>query len=125
MAGKDADKNSFSGYGLVGFAEHEFQLSTRQKDGSSLREHLESVQRQTGNTPSRLEQISLPYCIVYLWHWFCELSGGRGYSEHGPMQLTYSEIFAWSQLMKIELMVWEVTALKQVDRVFIAEATKK
>jgi len=63
--------------------------------------------------------------MTYLWGWFCELSGGRGYSEHGPMQLSYSEIQAWSTFTKMELMIWEVQALKQIDRIFIQEALKK
>jgi len=80
----------------------------------------------TGKTPPKqLEPVGLPYCMNYLWAWFCELSGGRGYTEHGPMQLTYSEIQAWSQLTKTDPTAWEVNALKQVDRVFLTEAGKK
>lgn len=41
------------------------------------------------------------------------------------MQLTYSEIQAWSQLTKTDPTAWEVNALKQVDRVFLTEAGKK
>ena len=75
--------------------------------------------------PKQLEEIELPYCVTYLWQWFCELSGGRGYSEVGPLPLSYSEILAWSQLMKTSPTAWEVQAIKAIDRVFITEAGKK
>ena len=75
--------------------------------------------------PKQLEEIELPYCVMYLWGWFCELSGGRSYSEVGPLPLSYSEILAWSQLTKTNPTVWEVQAIKAIDRVFITEAGKK
>ena len=64
---------------------HEFELNARQKDGSTLRENLESVYRQTGNMPKQLEPVEMPECLHYLWAWFCELSGGRGYAEFGAL----------------------------------------
>lgn len=75
--------------------------------------------------PKQLKEIELPYCVVYLWQWFCELSGGRGYSDFGPLPLNYSEILAWSQLTKTDPIAWEVQAIKAIDRVFITEAGKK
>jgi hypothetical protein len=75
--------------------------------------------------PKQLEEIELPYCVTYLWQWFLELSGGRGYSMSGPLPLNYSEIQAWSQLTKTDPTVWEVQVLKAIDKVFIVEAGKK
>ena len=75
--------------------------------------------------PKQLEEIELPYCVAYLWGYFCELSNGRGYSEAGPLPLNYSEILAWSQLTKTDPTTWEVQAIKTIDRIFIAEANKK
>jgi hypothetical protein len=75
--------------------------------------------------PKQLEQLDLPYALTYLWKWFCELSGGRGYSEVGPMPLTYSEIQAWSQLTKSDPSAWEVETLKMIDNVYLNEAMKK
>ena len=75
--------------------------------------------------PKQLEEIELSYCVAYLWQWFCELSGGRGYSISGPLPLNYSEIQAWSQLTKTDPTAWEVQVLKAIDRVFITEAGKK
>ena len=75
--------------------------------------------------PSQLEPVDMPECLLYLWQWFCELSGGRGYTENGPAPLAYSEIQAWSQLIKSEPTAWEVEALKKIDRVYLTEAMKK
>lgn len=75
--------------------------------------------------PKQLEKIELPYCVVYLWNYFCELSNSRDYLETGPKSLSYSEIQAWSQLTKTNPTAWEVQVIKAIDRVFIAEAGKK
>ena len=125
MGEATGEESFFPGYGLIGYAEHEFQLNARQKDGSSLREHLESVRQQTGRMPPQLNSVELPYCVAYLWRWFCDLSGSRGYAEHGPMALSYQELFAWTQLMKTEPTAWEISALKMIDRIFLQEAMKK
>ncbi|MCK5245223.1 MAG: hypothetical protein KAJ90_08130 [Desulfobacterales bacterium] len=76
-------------------------------------------------SPKQCVKIELPYCVVYLWQWFCELSNSRDYGMVGPKPLSYSEIQAWSQLTKIDPTAWEVQAIKAIDRVFIAEAGKK
>jgi len=113
------------GYGLIGYAENEFALNKRQKDGSTLRENLESAYRQTRVQPVELEPIDIPYGTQYLWTYFCELSNGRGYSETGPSALTFTEILAWSQLTKSDPTAWEVEAIKAIDRAFLMESMKK
>lgn len=126
MAGETvAGDETRPGHGLLGFAGHEFKLNTRQKDGATLREHLESVQRQTGITPKELEPLDVPYALEYLWQWFCELSAGRHYSEYGPQSLSYTEMLAWARLTGKQLMVWEVETLKRIDAVYITEAMRK
>jgi hypothetical protein len=75
--------------------------------------------------PEQLQPVDIPAAIIYIWQWFCELSGGRGYSEAGPGALTYSEILAWAQLTKSDPMAWEVEALKELDRVYLTESSKK
>ncbi len=41
------------------------------------------------------------------------------------MSLTYSEIQAWAGLTKNDPQAWEVEALKQIDRLFLNEGSKK
>lgn len=110
---------------LVRYAEHEAQLGKRQGDGATLRQHLEKVKEQTGKTPAQLDPVEIPDAARYLWVYFCELSGGRQYSEVGPMALTYSEIKAWCDLMKVEPTAFEVETIKEIDRAYITEIMKK
>ena len=75
--------------------------------------------------PGQLEPKEMPECLYYLWEWFCELSGGRGYAEFGALPLNYSEIFSWSQLTHSEPEAWEVEVIKTIDRAYIKEINKK
>jgi len=75
--------------------------------------------------PEQLQPVDIPAAIIYLWQWFCELSGGRGYADFGALPLTYSEIQAWAQLTRMDPMAWEVEALKALDRVYLTEVNKK
>ncbi len=78
------------------------------------------MQQQTGKAPQELEPLPLSECVAYLWGWFCDLSNGRG---DGP--LTFSEIQAWSNMMKTDPKIWEIEVIKALDRAFLAEVTKK
>ena len=80
---------------------------------------------QTGKVPKQLEPAEVDAEVLYLWVWFNELSGGRGYSESGPLPITYSEILAWSELTRTDLAAWEVEVLKTLDRAYLNEALKK
>lgn len=75
--------------------------------------------------PTQLEPVSIPEALLYLWFWFCELSNSRQYSEFGAMPLSYSEIFAWSQLTGNDPSALEVSILKQLDRAYLTESAKK
>jgi len=75
--------------------------------------------------PKQLEPVEMPDCLHYLWGWFCELSGGRGYAEFGALPLTFSEIRAWAELTQTEPTAWEVDVIKILDRVYLNEAMKK
>jgi len=100
-------------------------LNKRQKDGASLRDHLESVRRQTGQTPPQLEPVEAPESILYLWQYFCDLAGGRDYGEAGPKPIFWGDIKAWSELTRTNLAAWEVDVLKALDRIYLTEALKK
>ena len=100
-------------------------MNARQKDGATLRDHLEIVYRQTGKMPAQLEPVEVPQAILYLWGWFCELSNARQYGEFGPMPISFSEIKAWSDLTHSDPAAWEVATLKEIDRVYLSEANKK
>jgi len=86
---------------------------------------LQIVERQTGRTPEQLTPVEYDECLQYVWEWFCDLSGGRGYSDIGPSPLTYTEIKAWADLTKQDPEAWEIQVLKRIDRIFISESLKK
>lgn len=109
---------------MLDYARHEFQLNARQKDGDTLREHLESVYRQTHKMPEQLKPLELPAALEYIWNWFCELHGGRQYGGFGAMSISYSEIYAWVELTKADPSPWEIGLLKQLDHIYLTEAYK-
>lgn len=86
---------------------------------------MQAVERQTGKTPEQLAPVEFHYALRYIWEWFIDLSAGRGYSEVGPLPLTYTEIKAWSDLTSQKTNAWEIDILKQIDRVYITESLRK
>ena len=79
----------------------------------SLRKHLQQVQKTTGKVPRQLAEVpELPESAAYIRHWFWELKGSQ--------PLTYTEIKSWSELTATPLTPFEVQALVELDRRFIA-----
>lgn len=105
-------------------AKNEMKLGQREKDGATLRQHLESVARQHhGKMPEEfleLTAIPCPPLLRYLWKAFLELSGARGRGADGsPEAIPYTELEAWMRLTKRSLNVWEVEVLKRLDVLFL------
>ena len=91
-------------------------MNERLKDGATLREHLESVWRQSGEKPDELNVPDCPDFLAYLWGWFVDLSGARQYTDQGqPLPLSYTEIMAWRDLMEVDASPSEIKTLKQLD----------
>jgi hypothetical protein len=104
---------------LIGYAEHTFRLDQRQADGRSLRDHLESLEKQTGTTPQGLIAPEIHPAGQHLWGWFQELHVARGSSGFGPSAISYSEIQAWAALNGMAVSPWEVSVLKRLDGVYL------
>ena len=101
------------------FARAEFRLGARQPDGRSLREHLQSVQRQTGFTSEALDgDTELPEDGDYLWVWFNRLSNRRQVGM-APGPLTWDQIKAFFRLIKIVPEEWELRALELLDNAWL------
>ncbi len=104
----------------MAFAEHEFALSERQPDGSTLRATLHSGWRQRLERnprfppPDGLFGPPCPEAARYLWDWYLDLARGRPAGEH-PARLSSQEIKAWCDLNGVRLRPWEVTALRRLD----------
>ena len=74
----------------------------------SLRKHLQQVRKTTGKVPRQLAEVpELPESAA-----FWELKGSQ--------PLTYTEIKNWSELTATPLAPFEVQALVELDRRFIA-----
>lgn len=95
---------------LLAFAEHEIELSARQPDGATLREHLEKHGRDTGETPDELIPVPCPESMLYLWGYFVSMSARRGDDP-----INNQEIQAWAQLRGIVFAPFEVEALERLE----------
>ena len=89
------------------------RLNATREDGSTLREHLENVERVTGK--QQFDEPALPDGAEYLWGWFWDLDAGRGSNGFGLNPLSYSEMKAWAELTQQMLDPWEVSALRKMD----------
>ena len=105
-------------------------------DGTTQRDHILEVCKQTGKTPEELgvsetsldEEIPIPEDGLYLWFYFQELSGGRGNNGFGPTALSWSDMEAWARLTSTPLTPYETLTLRSMDAAFLsahaAEAEK-
>jgi hypothetical protein len=103
----------------VAFGRNEFTLNKRQKDGATLREHLESVARQSGKIPEELITLELPSTMVHLWGIFVDLDGGRTMHAAGPNPLSWADMLAWTKLTGQYITGSEAQALRALDRAFL------
>ena len=104
---------------LIAFAEHQFVLARRRPDGATEREHLLSVERQTGRRPVGLDGPELPADGAHVWHWFLELSAGRGSNGFGPNPISYLDLLAWSALTGTITRPAEIEAIMSLDRAWL------
>ena len=106
-------------------------------DGTTRRDHIEQLCKQTGKTPHELGLVEdeaddtpeIPEDGVYLWSWFQELSSGRGNNGFSPTAISWADIEAWARLTAIELTPYETLTLRSMDAAFLstcaAEAEKR
>lgn len=98
------------------------QLATRQSDGSTLREHLQSAAAQGQPADPRLGAGAPPQCAA-LWDAFVALNGARP-SGMGASAIPPSEIVAWQQLHGVRLTPWEVDTLRAMDQAALGVAAE-
>lgn len=95
------------------------------KDGTTERENLESVERQTGRRLARLDGPPLPDEGEHVWRWFLELSTARGSSGFGPNPISYPDIAAWAALTGTLLRPGEVRAICMLDNVYMTDQSEQ
>lgn len=109
----------------MAFAKYFFEFDIRGEDGSTKREHLHVAAKASHRVPVELQdQPELPESAAHVWDWFLELNSGRTASMAGLNTISYAEIKAWADLLKENLAVWEVTAIKALDRAFLDRKDK-
>lgn len=95
----------------MAFAKHQASLYQKEPDGSTLLDHLKSIEKQTKKTPPLLIGPGLPESAAYLWDWFCEFQFGRLETS------LWDDLAKWCELREIRLQSWEITAFVRLDMV--------
>ena len=106
---------------MLAFAEAEIRLGKRQEDKATLREHLTSMWRQSGVKPEALNVPPLPPLAAHLWVWFVDLDSERGTNGMGASRITSGAIRDWSWATGNQLELWERTALRKLDALWLKE----
>lgn len=126
-AGRQRRRRSRPFYqGLIGelldHARGNFLLDERQKDGSTLRAILESVERQTRIRPKQLDVPECPPEVEYILGWFYELHAERGTGALGdPEALSSEKLESWSRLNRITPSAFELEAIRRLDRLLLSK----
>lgn len=102
------------------FAQREFELSSTNENGSSLRDEIKVIISSGHDIPEEYQSLPLPSSYGYCWQWFSELSRTRTSNGYGQDAIRYSEIEAWGRLTNIELDYLEVRAIMQLDGAYLA-----
>jgi hypothetical protein len=117
---------------LVEFAKYTFYWGGKQSDGASAHEHAESAKKNclaslviTDQTFADTPDIChCPVEVEYVWSWFRELDATRQNSMSiGP--ITNVEIDHWARLMNIDLLPFEVQAIREIDIAYINNHNSK
>ena len=74
--------------------------------------------------PKDLEIMDLPFEICSVWEWWSDLNKTRQ-SGMDICTVTYTEIFAWANLKKIDLHEFEVDCITAIDNFYVNTQRKK
>jgi hypothetical protein len=100
---------------LLAYVRHEARLDARQKDGATLRAHLEASARANGRPHHLLRGRPFPVSLSYLHTWWLELARVRGASMAGIAPITYLDVDAWSRQTDQSPLPHEVDAIIAID----------
>lgn len=93
-------------------------LSHREPDGATLRQHLQAAAKATGHTDPRLLH-TVPQGCSALWSAFAELNACRPLGMGAVGAIPLGEVEAWQRLHGVQLSPWEVDTLTAMDRAAI------
>lgn len=90
------------------------------KAGSTVKDQLMSVWRQTGVKPKELDDVvTLPECCYGVWKAFIDLNNARSSSGFGVNPVSYLEIQAYCNLYNTVLDEWELDLIRKFDNVVL------
>ena len=99
-------------------------MSERQSDGTTTREHLESVAKQTKRLPPELQDlVELPDCMRECWNWFLRLNRKRPVGM-GISEIPYTEMKSFFDLHGIEPESHEIEMIEVFDRIAVKSFTE-
>lgn len=100
-------------------------MAERQSDGRSLRDHLESAERQFRKKPKQLENlVELPKSMKEPWEWFLRLNNHRP-TGMGISAIPYSEILSFFTLLGIDPEPTDVELIELFDKIAIKIANQQ
>lgn len=110
----------------IDYLKQELVLSDQVGDsGSTQREHLEAVERQTGIVPAELQNlIELPDSLREVWSWYKRLSNRRQ-SGMGINPIAFTEIKAFFDMQLISPNAEELQILEYFDNLSVSHFNKK
>lgn len=95
--------------------------------GSSRREHLMQVLENTPedselyySTVAQIEEIpEIPFYIEHVWNWFWQIHQGRTDGMSGPNPLTWHDLYAWQNVLQIQVRPFEFELIREIDSVYL------
>lgn len=100
-------------------------MARREPDGSTLRQHLEAVERATGKRVADLHHDPLPACLIPLWEVFVALSLRRPQGLSSAPHLTFHDVLTWCSAYRVELTPWEIDTILAADVAALAAMNPK
>lgn len=89
-------------------------------DGLTLRQHLQSLYRQTGEMPAQLaEAPCLPDGLAYLWADFLELHQSRAPGFAAPTRISWADLDSYQRVRGVVFEGWEIEAIRRADSAFL------
>jgi hypothetical protein len=107
------------------YAENELNLSKVQDDGATLRQHLESIEAQTGVTPDQLIPVEVEECVLYIWRWFLEMNARRTSNGFGSNPISEEALASWCKRRNIQLAEFEYQALDALEIMYLTNQQPK
>ena len=81
---------------------------------TSLREQLESRERQGRGHDERLDSVQVPEGFEYLWQMFWDLRSGLEQGFSGA-KITWRAILDYQDVTGYKLSAWEIEAVRSMD----------